>query len=59
VNAQGVLVYDGAVDNAPLGRLKGQEHQVWLAEALDEVTSDRPVSRPRSKAYGCTVKYDG
>ncbi len=58
IDPEGTLLYDGAVDNAPLGRVAGGGHEPWLADALTAATSGEPVRRARNQAYGCTVKYD-
>jgi len=57
VDAAGDLVYNGAVDNAPLGRLEGDAHQVWLDEVLTDVVNGVQARRSVSKPYGCSVKY--
>jgi len=56
VDQKGVLVYAGALDNAPMG--KSSEKEVsYLKEALDSVLDGVPVELPQTKPYGCSVKY--
>lgn len=58
IDAQGVLVYVGAPDNAPLGQLSGGEaREDYLGEALRAAKEGAPPKTPRTKAWGCTVKY--
>jgi peroxiredoxin len=55
----GTLVYKGAVDNIRSFRpedVKNPEN--YFANALDEVLAGKPVSKPDTLAYGCSVKYD-
>jgi peroxiredoxin len=58
INAQGQLVYAGAIDNNP-GRgadtVSGATN--YVSQALAEVKAGKPVSRPVTQAYGCSVKY--
>lgn len=57
VSPDGTLLYDGAVDNAPLGRVAGGSHELWLDDALTAARAGATVPRARNKAYGCSVKY--
>jgi hypothetical protein len=58
IDAGGSIVYNGAIDNAPIGRIPENEEYVNYADnALDELTSGKPVSTAQTKPYGCTVKY--
>lgn len=56
IDPEGVLRYAGAIDNAPLGKASGAfvNH---VTKALDELKAGKPVSTPRTKPYGCSVKY--
>jgi peroxiredoxin len=60
VDKTGVLVYAGAIDNSPDG--EGQSPQGgplvnYVDAALSDLAAGRPVQTPRTKAYGCGVKY--
>lgn len=58
IDKEGTLVYEGAIDNAPLGRVpEGQEYVNYVDRALQELRADEPVSQPETKPYGCSVKY--
>lgn len=53
----GTLVYAGAIDNAPMGRVPETGFVNHVADALEDLAQSRPVRVPETKAYGCTVKY--
>ncbi|MHC4751215.1 MAG: thioredoxin family protein, partial [Planctomycetota bacterium] len=54
----GNIVYEGAIDNSPLGKTpEGQQPVNYVDKALAELTSGNAVSTPRTNPYGCTVKY--
>ena len=58
IDPQGVLVYQGAIDNIrstnPDDVAKAKN---YVSAALDEVMAGKPVSTPSTKSYGCSVKY--
>jgi glutathione peroxidase-family protein len=58
VNAEGVLVYHGAIDDKKStdpADIAGAKN--FVSVALDEVLAGNPVGTPTSEAYGCSVKY--
>jgi peroxiredoxin len=60
IDKTGVLVYAGAIDNSPDG--EGQSPQGgplvnYVDAALADLAAGRAVQTPRTKAYGCGVKY--
>jgi peroxiredoxin len=58
IDAKGDIVYNGALDNAPLGKVpKGEKLVNYVDKALAELTQGKPVSTPTTKPYGCSVKY--
>ena len=60
INPQGVIVYDGAIDNRPTSDLKdiaGATNYVSLA--LGQSLSGKPVETAATRPYGCSVKYPG
>lgn len=60
VDAQGKLVYRGALDNTGSGDPQDSENYVnHLEEALKDVRAGKPVRTPETKAWGCSVKYAG
>jgi peroxiredoxin len=57
VNARGNIVYDGAIDNAPVGKVEGDEYVNYVDKALSEIIGGKSVSISKTKSYGCSVKY--
>ena len=57
VNPKGTLVYAGALDNAPRGRVPEAGMVNHVANALADVEQGKSVRTPRSRPYGCSVKY--
>lgn len=58
VNAEGVLVYNGAIDDkATSDQADIKVAKNYVAAALDEVLAEKAVSVASSKPYGCGVKY--
>jgi len=58
INPQGVLVYDGAIDNRPTtdeSDVKSATNYVSLA--LGQAMAGQPVATPTTRPYGCSVKY--
>jgi peroxiredoxin len=60
IDGRGVLVYAGAIDNSP--DAEGESPQGgslvnYVDAALSDLAAGRPVQTPRTKAYGCGVKY--
>ena len=51
----GAVVYRGALDDDPRGN-QG-ERRNYVAQALDAVLADKDVPTPKTKPYGCSVKY--
>ena len=46
----GKIVYEGAIDNNPRGQEANPVN--YVRKALDELTAKKPVSKPKTKAYG-------
>jgi peroxiredoxin len=58
INAKGVLMYAGAIDDRPTTRRADvQTAQNYVRVALEAVMAGQPVKTPITRAYGCTVKY--
>lgn len=66
INAKGVLVYRGGLDNAPMGVVDDQRPrsatqpgalEPYLENALDDVLAGKAVRLAETPAYGCGVKY--
>jgi peroxiredoxin len=58
INPEGVLLYNGAIDDTPTSRLDDVEgaHN-YLVQALNEAMTGQDVSTPTTQPYGCSVKY--
>jgi peroxiredoxin len=58
IDAKGNIVYNGALDNAPLGKTpEGQTYNNYADKALSELIAGKAVSIAETKPYGCSVKY--
>jgi peroxiredoxin len=60
IDAAGTLVYAGAIDNSPDAEGQSATGGIlvnYVDAALDDLAAGRPVRTPRTKAYGCSVKY--
>lgn len=58
INAAGVLVYQGAIDNNDSSDSADvASAQNYVTAALDEVLGGKPVSVSSTRPYGCSVKY--
>jgi alkyl hydroperoxide reductase subunit AhpC len=58
INPQGVVIYDGAIDDKPttdLNDVPGATNYVSLA--LAQAMAGKPVETPATRPYGCSVKY--
>ena len=56
VDADGVIVYQGAIDDDPRGS-KGEGATNYVAAALDETLAGQKVSTAETQPYGCSVKF--
>ncbi|MFT7668943.1 MAG: peroxiredoxin [Planctomycetota bacterium] len=58
LDTKGVLVYAGAVDNMPFGKVPGGgEGQNYIKDAIEDLLADREVAVSHREPYGCRVKY--
>jgi len=60
IDPAGTLVYAGAIDNSPDAEGESPEGGKlvnYVADALDAVDQKKAVAVPKTKAYGCSVKY--
>lgn len=58
IDPQGTLVYAGAIDSKPTANpadIATATNHVNVA--LAETLAGKPVSQPRTQAYGCSIKY--
>lgn len=60
IDKTGAIAYEGAIDNAPLGKLEPGAGSVnYVDKALTELLANKKVGTPTTPPYGCTVKYGG
>lgn len=60
VSAQGQLVYAGAIDSIPSGRVADIEKATnYVRQGLEELLAGKPLRVSSSQAYGCSIKYTG
>lgn len=57
VDDKGVLVYRGALDNAPMGEPDGGARVAYLEDAVAALVAGKPVAQGETRAWGCSVKY--
>jgi len=67
VDAKGILVYRGGIDNAPMGEVDPARPRPdgmspgdlvnYVKDALDDMEHGGAIALPDTPAYGCTVKY--
>lgn len=59
INPEGVLLYNGAIDDTPTSRIEDIEgaHN-YLVQALEEAMAGQEVSVSTTQPYGCSVKYN-
>jgi peroxiredoxin len=58
IDKEGTLVYQGAIDDKPdtaKDSIPGAKN--FVNQALEEVIAGKKVSIPKTKSYGCSVKY--
>ena len=57
IDKNGVLVYDGAIDNQPDPFHDPSKAKNYVNEAVDALLAGKPVTVSETKPYGCSVKY--
>lgn len=57
IDDKGVLVYRGALDNAPMGEPEGGARVAHFEDALAALSAGTPVAAAETRAWGCSVKY--
>jgi peroxiredoxin len=57
INQNGILVYQGAIDNQPDPFHDPTKAQNYVSAAIDALLADKPVAVTETKPYGCSVKY--
>ena len=57
IDKEGKLAYAGGIDNDPKGEKTGADKVNYVDKALTEIIEGKAVSEPKTKQYGCSVKY--
>jgi hypothetical protein len=58
INPQGVLIYEGAIDDKPTTDLEDiATAKNYVSQALEQAMVGKMVSVPVTRPYGCSVKY--
>jgi hypothetical protein len=58
ISPEGVLVYQGAIDDRPSARASSLEGATnYVRAALADIEAGRPVQVAETTPYGCSVKY--
>lgn len=57
IDERGVLVYRGALDNAPMGEPEGGTRVAHFEDALAALAAGQPIATAETRAWGCSVKY--
>lgn len=53
IDGKGTLVYAGALDNAPFGKVEGDGEPVsYLEAAIADLAAGKKIEKPETKAYG-------
>ena len=56
IDGEGVLRYDGAIDNNPRGEIKDPTN--FVEQAVTAIMSGKEIPEAKNKPYGCSVKYN-
>jgi peroxiredoxin len=57
INKDGILVYEGAIDDRPDPFHDPAKARNYVREAVNSLLADKPVEISQTKPYGCSVKY--
>lgn len=57
VDPAGLVAYRGAIDNDPFGDKKAEEKVNYVGVAIPAVMAKGKIATPKTKPYGCSVKY--
>ena len=57
IDTEGNIAYNGALDNAPMGKPDSAEKINYAENALQQLLAGEQISTPKTKPYGCSVKY--
>ncbi|MGH7975062.1 MAG: redoxin domain-containing protein [Limisphaerales bacterium] len=57
INKDGILVYDGAIDNEPDPFHNPLTANNYVRDAVNDLLAGKPIEVSQTKPYGCAVKY--
>lgn len=57
INKDGVLVYQGAIDDVPKASGDPRKARNYVREAVQALLDGKPVEVAQTRPYGCSVKY--
>lgn len=57
INKDGVLVYEGAMDDMPDPMHDPRTARNYVREAVNDLLTGKPIEVSQTKSYGCSVKY--
>ncbi len=57
INQDGILVYEGAIDNKPDPSHDPRTADNFVSDAVNALLAGKPVAVSETKPYGCSVKY--
>ncbi len=57
IDGEGTILYNGAIDDDPRGRLSTSERDNYVDGALTALAGDDSVDPDTTRPYGCSVKY--
>jgi peroxiredoxin len=57
IDKNGNIAYDGAIDDKPATSGDPRKARNYVREALDQLLAGEKVAVPKTKPYGCSVKY--
>lgn len=58
IDPEGKLIYAGAIDSIPSTDVEDiPKAENYVKKALDSAMAGEPVETPKTKSYGCSVKY--
>lgn len=55
LNASGVCVYEGAIDDSPKDPSAAKDRP--LRDAIEDLLAGKPIRRPQTAAIGCSIKW--
>ena len=57
INKNGILVYEGAIDNEPDPTHNPLTADNYVRDAVNDLLAGKPIAVSETKPYGCGVKY--